>query len=146
MILPLWEISTQPAVSRTDIWANGDLAVPELILFFIMMFAISRVNHQNKVYPIPTVFGKSLDPSPTAKGRRIALYALNALPMALSWTLIDMFTDVTGQTGGVTQAAVDFVSMFIVAFIVDTILNENRINKYNKYSAQLEAEENDLSD
>ena len=57
-----------------------------------------------------------------------------------------MFTDVTGQTGGVTQAAVDFVSMFIVAFIVDTILNENRINKYNKYSAQLEAEENDLSD
>lgn len=127
---------------------KGGLAVPELVLLFVMLFAINIVNHQNKVYPIPTIFGKSLDPSPEAKGKRIALYALNALPLALSWALLDMFlfTDITEQSNSISQFIIDFSAMFVVAFIVDTILNENSIRKYNNYSAQLEAEENDLSD
>lgn len=132
----------------TYVGFHGDLAVPELVLLFVMLFAINRVNHQNKVYPIPTIFGKSLDPSPGAKGKRIALYALNALPLALSWALLDMFlfTDIMERSNGISQFIIDFTGMFIVAFIADTILNENSIKKYNKYYALLEAEENDLSD
>lgn len=125
---------------------HGGLALPELVLLFIMVFAIKRVNYKNKVFPLPTVMGKALDPAPSTKGKRIALYALNALPLAVSWTVIDMLTDVTGQSGGIKQLITDFLSMFIVAFIFDTIVNEIRIKKYNAHSAELDKLENDLSD
>ena len=125
---------------------HGELALPELVLLFIMVFAINRVNHQNKVFPLPTIMGKSLDPAPHAKGKRIALYALNALPLAVSWTVIDMLTDVTGQSGGFRQMITDFISMFIVAFIFDTIVYEKSVKKYNAHSAELDSMENDLSD
>lgn len=125
---------------------HGGLALPELVLLFIMVFAIKRVNHQNKVFPLPTVMGKALDPAPNAKGKRIALYALKALPLAVSWTVIDMLTDVTGQSGGLRQLMTDFISMFIVAFVFDTIINEISIKKYNAHSAELDDMENDLSD
>lgn len=90
--------------------------------------------------------GKALDPAPSAKGKRIALYALNALPLAVSWTVIDMLTDVTGQSGGFRQMITDFISMFIVAFSFDTIVYEKSVKKYNAHSAELDSMENDLSD
>lgn len=125
---------------------NGDLALPELVLLFIMVFAINRVNHQNKVFPLPNIMGKALDPAPSARGKRLALYALNALPLAISWTVIDMLTDVTGQSGGFRQLIIDFISMFTVAFVFDSIVYEKSVRKYNAHLAELEAEENDLSD
>lgn len=125
---------------------NGGLALPELILLFIMVFAINRVNERNKFFPLPSVMGRALDPAPSAKGKRIALYALNALPLAVSWAVVDMLTNVTGQSGGFGQIVTDFISMFIVAFVFDAFMYEAKVKKYNAHLSELEAEENDLSD
>lgn len=47
---------------------HGGLALPELVLLFLMGLAIWKVNRQHKVHKLPTVFGKVVDPSPKARG------------------------------------------------------------------------------
>ena len=125
---------------------NGGLALPELVLLFVMLFAINRVNYRNRVFPLPSIYGKAVDPAPAAKGKRIGLYALNSLPLAVSWALYDTITNITGQSNVPLQIITDFSLMFIVAFIIDTILNEAKVKKYNNNLNMLEKEENDLSD
>ena len=48
---------------------HGGLALPELVLLFLMGIAIRKVNRQHKVHKLPTVFGKVVDPSPKARGK-----------------------------------------------------------------------------
>lgn len=50
---------------------HGGLALPELVLLFLMGLAIRKVNRQHKVHKLPTVFGKVVDPSPKARGKRL---------------------------------------------------------------------------
>ena len=43
------------------------------------------------------------------------------------------------------QFAIDFMMMLVISFLMDLVINERKIQKYNAYIARLEAEENDLS-
>lgn len=124
---------------------HGGLALPELVLLFLMGLAIWKVNRQHKVHKLPTVFGKVVDPSPKARGKRLGLYTLNGAALALTWSLMDLFGDITGQGMCVRQFAIAFMMTLVISFLMDLVISERKIQKYNAYIVRLEAEENDLS-
>lgn len=124
---------------------KGDLAVPELVLLFVMVIVLAAVNRQNQLHELPLVLGKRLDPSPRAKGKRIGLYALNSLIYAASWTAADALIGITGWEPFALGLIADFTIGFATWFFVDFFFYERKIKRYNSYMAQLEAEENDLS-
>lgn len=124
---------------------HGGLALPELVLLFLMGLAIRKVNRQHKVHKLPAVFGKVVDPSPKARGKRLGLYALNGAALALICSLMELFGDITGQGMCVRQFAIAFMMTLVISFLMDLVISERKIQKYNAYIARLEAEENDLS-
>ena len=124
---------------------HGELALPELVLLFIMFLVLGLVNRQNSVYELPRVLGKQLDPAPAAKGKRFMFYALNALLYSGSFAVADLIVDINHLKPMAFQIATDFAIGFATWFIVDVLYYEHKVKRYNGYMAKLEAEENDLS-
>ncbi|MCR5306500.1 MAG: hypothetical protein K6E36_08390 [Oscillospiraceae bacterium] len=125
---------------------RGELAVPELVLLFLMVLAMWGVDLQNGVHELPKHFGKELDPAPAARGRRIGFYALAAALLSASWTAADHFLNIfawkaAGAYGFVTDALIGFA----VFFLFNLLSGEWKVRRYNRYMQKLEAEENDLS-
>ncbi len=124
---------------------RGSIAVPELVLLFLMMLVLFGVNRQNDVHELPLVLWRRLDPAPAAKGGRIARYALNALVYAGLFAIADLIFGINPVEQTAVQIAMDFAIGLAVWFLVDLIYYEHKIKQYNSYIAGLEAEENDLS-
>ena len=132
------------AVNTQGLAACGMIAILYVTVRIIYVgLAIRKVNRQHKVHKLPTVFGKVVDPSPKARGKRLGLYTLNGAALALTWSLMDLFGDITGQGMCVRQFAIDFMMMLVISFLMDLVISERKIQKYNAYIARLEAEEND---
>lgn len=60
-------------------------------------------------------------------------------------SLMELSGDITGQGMCVRQFAIAFMMSLVISFLMDLVINERKIQKYNAYIARLEAEENDLS-
>ena len=66
---------------------HGELAVPELVLLFIMAAMMSLVKKKNHLHELPVLFGKRLDPAPEAFPKRLLLYVLSALRLSVAWSI-----------------------------------------------------------
>lgn len=124
----------------------GKSAVSETILLFVLLLVTTKVQDKNLLYPPPIIYGKTLDPSPSAKIKRIGWYILNSLPITIILPIADAILKISGNPPKILQLIIDFVIMFVIAFLSDLIPNEITIKKYNKLNAQLDEDENDLSD
>ena len=69
---------------------RGGLAVPELVLLFVMAAMMSLVKKKNNLQELPVLFGRRLDPAPEAFPKRLLLYVLSALRLSVAWTLLDV--------------------------------------------------------
>ncbi|MBR5371613.1 MAG: hypothetical protein IK130_05295 [Oscillospiraceae bacterium] len=124
---------------------HGELAVPEIVLLFLMLICMIGVDRQNEVHTLPQFMGKPLDPSPAARGKRIGIYLLTGLGLAGSWTAMDYFGSIVGWTDRTLGTIADFAIIGTVCFVLNFIVEERKVKSYNRYMAKLEAEENDLS-
>lgn len=125
---------------------KGGLAVPELVLLFLMVLAMWGVELQNNVHALPKHFGKELDPAPAARGRRIGFYALAAALLAGTWTAAAHFLNIAAwKAEGPAGFVCDLLISFAVIFLINLLLGEWKVRSYNRYQKQLEAEENDLT-
>jgi len=125
---------------------HGELAVPELVLLFLMVAAMTLIDRKNDVHSLPQFMGRTLDPKPSARGKRIGQYLLGAMLLAASWTAMDYFGAFVGWNEPVKGALVDFGISTVIFFLFDLILGEYKVRKYNSYMAKMEAEENNLDD
>lgn len=130
--------------------AKSRLAIAELILLFLIVIVITVIEHQNKMYTIPTYFGRKLNTSTDKKAKmsRILMYLGDACAFAATYTACDIIFDFTNKLtkSVVLDAAIDFGITLVIAFALDYILGEHKVKKYNAYLKQLEEEENNLDD
>ena len=124
---------------------RGELAVPELVLLFLMVGAMALIDRKNDVYELPRFFGRPLDPKPSARGKRCGVYLLAAAGLAGSWAAADYFCNVFHWGTPETGILADFAVCTVIFFLIDFVWGEHKVKQYNKYQAKLEAEENDLS-
>ena len=124
---------------------KGDLALPELILLFVMVAAITFVNGKNHVYNIPTTIlsRRPLDTEPTkkAKKKRLLYYLGDS---AIFATAMSAFTFIFEKDSRhFTEIITEFVICFIISYVFDYFLEERKVKKYNEYMKTLDDEEND---
>lgn len=124
----------------------GQSAVSETVLLFVLLFVATKVQDKNMLYSLPIIYGKPLDPSPTAKTKRIGWYILNSLPIAIILPIADAVLKISSNPPKIINLIIDFLLMFIIAFLSDIIFNEITIKKYNNLNAKLDEDENDLND
>ncbi len=128
--------------------AKSRLAVAELILLFLIVIVITAIEHQNKMYTVPTYFGRRLNTGTDKKAKmsRILMYLGDACAFALTYMVADIFFEFTSKITNsvVLDAVIDFGIMLVIMFSLDYILGEHKVKKYNAYLKQLEEEENNL--
>lgn len=128
---------------------KGEIALAELVLLALMGIALGITNSKNKVYTIPTFFGKQLDISQNSHGliNRMKWYLAEAAFFATTWSALDIFLEVTEFTKSVVMdTVINFGITLIVVFVLDLIIYEPKVKKYNNYLSQLEEDENNLED
>ncbi len=133
------------AVRIVYVGMHGSLALPEIVLLFIMVALLGIMKWQSGVVELPLIFGRRLDPEPAARPKRILLYVLNSAVFAACCTAVETIGGLIEHSsliGGIVQ---DFVCSIIVFFVIDLLRYEHTIKKYNAQLAALEADENDLS-
>lgn len=117
--------------------------LPDLISVVVMMITYTVVNSKNHIYDIPRSFtGKTLDTGTDKKCRksRIKFYALDSLVFAAMFTVIDLVVDTKFS---VSSAVLDVVIGFAVSMVIDYLLHEHTIKKYNKYIDTLENDDDE---
>lgn len=128
--------------------AKSKLAVAELVLLFLMVIVVTVIEHKNKVYTVPTYFGRRLNTGTDKKAKmsRILMYLGDACAFAATYTACDIIFEFSNRLtkSVVLDAAIDFGIMLVIAFAFDFILGESKVKKYNAYLKQLEEEENNL--
>lgn len=134
------------AVRIVYVGFQGNLAVPELVLLFLMFAAGTLVDRRNEIHALPQFMGRTLDPKPAARPKRIGMYLLGALLLSASWTAMDYFGNLIGWSEPVQGVLADIAISTAVFFLIDLIFGEWKVSRYNRYLAKMEAEENDLSD
>lgn len=121
---------------------HGELAVPELVLLFVMVAMMSLVKRKNHLHELPVLFGKRLDPSPEAFPKRLLLYVLSALRLSVAWTLMDVFANITGLDSVPLTVGLDLTLGTLIFALFDMLINEKQIRAYRSEQAKLDAEEN----
>lgn len=121
---------------------HGELAVPELVLLFIMAAMMSLVKKKNHLHELPVLFGKRLDPAPEAFPKRLLLYVLSALRLSVTWTLLDVFANITGLDSAPLTVVMDLTLGTLIFALFDMLINEKQIRAYRREQAKLDAEEN----
>ena len=121
---------------------RGELALPELILLFVMVIVIVAVQRQHGIFNLPRMFGKVLDPAVIGKKQRLKYYAGEAAIYAGSYSLLDYLTGITGWSRTVGGLLADFAIGFTVWLLGTYLINELRIRRYQQTAAALDAEEN----
>lgn len=121
---------------------HGELAVPELVLLFVMVAMMSLVKRKNHLHELPVLFGKRLDPSPEAFPKRLLLYVLSALRLSVAWTLMDVFANITGLDSAPLTVVMDLTLGTLIFALFDMLINEKQIRAYRSEQAKLDAEEN----
>lgn len=124
---------------------RGELALPELVLLFLMVFVMWGIDLQNSVHELPKFFGKELDPAPSARAKRFLIYLASSAFLAGSWTAVDYFSGLIERENKLAGAAVDFGIGLVICLLLTAFCGERKVKGYNRYQQQLEAEENDLS-
>ena len=124
---------------------HDELALPELVLLFLMVFAMWGVDLQNNVHELPRFFNRTLDPAPSARGKRFLIYLASSAFLAGTWTAADYLTGIVGWENKIIGFVIDFGIMLAVCFLLTAFSGERKVKAYNRYQAQLDAEENDLS-
>lgn len=124
---------------------HDGLAVPELVLLFLMVLAMWGVDLQNDVHELPRFFGKQLDPAPSARGKRFLIYLGASALLAGTWAAADYFTGLTGWDSRLAGTAIDFGITFAVCFLLTAFAGERKVRSYNRLMQQMQDEENDLS-
>ncbi len=125
---------------------HGRLPLPEIVLLVLMSICISAANRAYRVIELPRYFGRTVDPAPSARPKRILLYALTGLMLGASWTMVDFFGHVTDWGSAPQRIAADIGITSVVCAVCETVIGEIKVHRYNSEAARLEAEENDLSD
>lgn len=123
---------------------RGGLAVPELVLLFVMAAMMSLVKKKNNLQELPVLFGRRLDPAPEAFPKRLLLYVLSALRLSVAWTLLDVFGKVTGLDSMPLTVVMDLTLGTLIFALIDMLINEKQIRAYRREQARLDAEENRL--
>lgn len=121
---------------------HGELALPELVLLFVMVAMMSLVKRKNHLHELPVLFGKRLDPSPEAFPKRLLLYVLSALRLSVAWTLMDVFANITGLDSAPLTVVMDLTLGTLIFALFDMLINEKQIRAYRSEQAKLDAEEN----
>ena len=101
------------------------------------------VNSKNHIYDIPrSCTGKTLDTGTDKKSRksRIKLYAVDSLFLAAMFNVINLVVDTKFS---VSSAVLDVVIGFAVSIVIDYLLHEHIIKKYNKYIDTLENDDDE---
>ena len=124
---------------------QGELALPELILLFLMAGAMAMVDRKNNIHELPRFLGRPLDPAPSARGKRIGMYLLAAAGLAASWAAMDYICGVVRWDAPIKGVLADTGICVVVFFLFNLIIGESKVRKYNCYMKQAEEEENDLS-
>ena len=124
---------------------KGSLAVPELVLLFVMAAVMASVKRQEGITELPTVLNKRLDPAVMTLPKRMGWYLLDSLFYAGSYAVADLIFGITNGSGTVGGFISDFAIGMAVWFLLTMAMKESAIKRYRKMNAQLEAEENDLS-
>lgn len=113
-----------------------------------MVIVTTVIEHKNKVYTVPTYFGRRLNTGTDKKAKmsRILMYLGDACAFAATYTACDIIFEFSNRLtkSVVLDAAIDFGIMLVIAFAFDFILGESKVKKYNAYLKQLEEEENNL--
>ena len=120
---------------------HGELALPELILLFIMVIVMVAAQRQSGIYNLPRLFGTLLDPAVVSRKKRICFYAAESLLYAGSYTLLDRLAGITSWNRTVGGLAADFAIGFTVWVIGTYLINEYQIRKYVQVKAKMDAEE-----
>lgn len=130
------------------IWCgfHGELAVPELVLLFVMVLVMSAVKKQNGVYDMPRMFGVELDPAHVSLKKRMLYYAAESVIYAGSYTLVDFLLGITSWNRSIGGVIADFAIGFAVWMLITALLNEHAIKKCAAANAALDAEELDAED
>ncbi len=130
--------------------AKGRFALAELILLLLIVFVTTAIQHQNKVYDIPTYFGRRLNTGTDRKAKmsRILMYMGDAAAFAAVYLAADLIFNFTTNltSSAVLDGIIDFFIGFVIMFLLDMLLGESKVKKYNAYQKQLEEEENNLDD
>ena len=111
----------------------------------MMAGAMALVDRKNDIHELPRFLGRPLDPAPSARRKRIGMYLLAAFGLAASWTAMDFLCKVLPWGTPITGVLADVGISIAVFFLINFILGESKVRKYNSYMKKLEEEENDIS-
>ncbi len=111
------------------IWVgfHGKLAIPELVLLFVMVGLLALANMKSGVAKLPRVFGKELSAAPQDRLKRIGMYALESAVISVAWTILDSLTE---KLFG--NFIVDFLVCFVICFVIALLIGEFQVKRYLK--------------
>ena len=123
---------------------KGGLALPELVLLFLMVLAMTVVKRKNNVYELPksTLLGLPLDTSSTRKARitRILNYLGDSVIFGVVMGAFEFFL---GHERNISDLVTGFIIAVVISFIIDIIYGEIKVKKYNAYMKTLDDEEDE---
>lgn len=115
--------------------------VPELLTVGAMFIAMTISSRRNHVYDIPkSFFGKELDTSMTKEGKRKRMkhYLADSLVFVVVFTLISFVAE---SKFVMPDALISAAIGFAVCLVMDLLLEEGQVKRYNKYLDSLESDD-----
>ena len=123
---------------------KGGLALPELVLLFLMVFAMTVVKRKNNFYEPPKsmFLALSLDTSSTRKAKttRILNYLGDSVIFGVVMVAFEFFLD---HERDISNLVTGFIIAVVISFIIDIIYGEIKVKKYNAYMKTLDDEEDE---
>ncbi len=121
------------------------LALPEIILLLVFCAVLSFNDLKNNNFDF-SEYDKKYDTSPTKEGKRnrFKRYALHSLVFAFAFATMDIIFlgDIFSKKIWL-EGIITFVSMYATSFIIDSLVGEHKVKKYNKFMDSLEDDEQD---